>query len=133
MIQRVGVVGAGAIGASWAALFAARGLDVVASDPRVDAADELRATVQRVWPSLDRLGLVKVGGSPDRIRVVTDVAVACEGADLVQENAPERLDLKHELYRRLDQVCGPEVILASSSSGFTPPSSRRRACATPSE
>jgi carnitine 3-dehydrogenase len=119
-MQRVAVIGAGAIGASWAALFAARGLDVVASDPRDAAVDELRATVDRVWPSLDRLGLVVAGGSPNRISVVTDHAVACEGADFVQENAPERLDVKRQLYARLDEVCGAEVILASSSSGFTP-------------
>jgi carnitine 3-dehydrogenase len=128
VIQRVAVVGVGAIGASWAALFAARGLDVVASDPRSDAADELRATVHRVWPSLDRLGLVVAGGTPDRIRVVTDPAFACEGAELVQENAPERLEVKHELYQRLDEVCAAEVILASSSSGFTP-SELQVACA----
>lgn len=118
-MSRVAVVGVGAIGASWAALFAARGHDVVASDPRPDVDRELAASVERIWPSLDRQGLVAPGAS-DRITVVADPAEAADGADFVQESAPERLEVKHQLYRVLDEVAAPEAIIASSSSGLTP-------------
>jgi carnitine 3-dehydrogenase len=119
-VTSVAVIGLGAIGSSWAALFAACGHEVTASDPRPDAEGELRAAVERIWPSLERQQLVVDGASPDRITVVADPISAVEGVAFVQENAPERLDLKHELYRRLDTAADPGTIIASSSSGLTP-------------
>jgi 3-hydroxyacyl-CoA dehydrogenase len=117
---RVAVVGAGAIGSSWSALFAAHGHQVVASDPGRDVEAGFRAAVERCWTSLDRLGLVVEGAAPDAVTFTHDPVEATEGAGFVQENAPERLDLKHDLYRSLDEVAGPEVVIASSSSGLKP-------------
>jgi carnitine 3-dehydrogenase len=117
---RIAVVGCGAIGASWAALFAARGFDVYATDPRPNVADELRPSVDRCWASLVRQGLVVEGANPATISVVASVAEACDGAVFVQENAPERIELKLELFRELDMVSEPGVVIASSSSGLMP-------------
>jgi 3-hydroxyacyl-CoA dehydrogenase len=118
--RSVAVIGTGAIGASWAALFAAHGLTVTASDPASGAEAALRRSVEGFWPSLERQGLVADGATPDLVSFELDVAAACEAADFVQENAPERLDLKHELYATIDAVAPPETVLASSSSGLTP-------------
>jgi 3-hydroxyacyl-CoA dehydrogenase len=117
-MARIAIIGTGVIGSSWAALFAAHGHDVSATDPRPDAADELRRAVERCWPSLDRQGLVDEGGSPDLVSLAGSAAAAAEGAAFVQENAPEQLDLKHDLYREIDAVTGPDVVIASSSSGL---------------
>lgn len=119
-MSRVAIIGTGVIGASWAALFAAHGNEVVASDPRADADVALRRDVDACWPSLVRQGLVVGGGSPDLVTVATSVADAVDGASFVQENAPERLELKLDLYREIDAVAGPDAVIASSSSGLMP-------------
>jgi carnitine 3-dehydrogenase len=118
-VQRVAVVSTGVIGASWAAHFLARGLDVVATDPAPGAEQRLRADVDAHWPTLERLGLVE-GASPDRLTFTADPAKAVSDADFVQENGPEREDVKHALFAVLDTAARPDVVLASSSSGLLP-------------
>ena len=116
-ISQVAVIGTGVIGASWAALFLAKGLDVVATDVAPNAEDSLRRFVYAAWPALERLGL-KPGASPLRLVFTPDLAEAVKDTELVQENGPERLDFKQKLYGQLDQLLPPSVIIASSSSGL---------------
>lgn len=118
-IRRVAVVGTGVIGASWAACFLARGLDVLATDPAPDAERRLRDYVAGAWPALTELGL-DPSASPERLRFTGELEAALADADFVQENGPEREDSKRELFRRLGDATGLDVILASSSSGFGP-------------
>lgn len=117
-IRRVAIVGAGTIGANWAALFLARGLEVVVSDPAPDAESLTRARVQAAWPVLAELGHVLPGASADALRFEPELEAALAGADFVQENAPEREDFKTSLFARMDAVLPPHVIVASSSSGL---------------
>ena len=117
-ISQVTIIGTGVIGASWAALFLAKGLDVVATDVAPDAEASLRHFVHTAWPALERLG-VAAGASPLRLVFTPDLAEAVKGADLVQENGPERIDFKKKLYGQLDELLPPDVIIASSSSGLT--------------
>lgn len=116
-IRCIGVIGTGTIGASWAACFLARGFDVSASDPMPGAEEKLRAAVQAHWPILMQMGLSE-GASPDRLRFSADLKEALSGVDFVQESGPEREDLKLALFRDMDALLPPEVILASSSSGL---------------
>lgn len=118
MAAHVAVVGAGTIGASWAAHFLARGHDVLAWDPAVPEA-ALRARVDAAWPALERLGLAD-GASPDRLRIVDEPAKAAEGAAFVQESGPEHLPTKHALVAVLDAAAPPGTVVASSTSGLTP-------------
>jgi carnitine 3-dehydrogenase len=115
-VQRVAVVGTGVIGASWAAHFLAHGLDVVATDPSPGAEQRLRSDVAAIWPTLTPAA----GGSPERLAFTPDPAEAVADADFVQENGPEREDVKHQLFAVLDAAARPEVVLASSSSGMLP-------------
>ena len=115
-VLKVAVVGTGVIGASWAALFLARGLDVVASDPAPGAEERLRADVAAHWSSVEPAE----GAALDRLTFVADPADAAAEADFVQENGPEREDVKHALYAVLDAAARPDVVLASSSSGLVP-------------
>ncbi len=117
-ISRVAIIGTGVIGASWAAQFLAKGLDVVATDIAPNAEETLRHFVDAAWPALERLGLA-AGASRSRLTFVADMAEAVKGAELVQENGPERIDFKQKLYGELDALLPPEVIIASSSSGLT--------------
>ncbi|WP_332611462.1 3-hydroxyacyl-CoA dehydrogenase NAD-binding domain-containing protein [Achromobacter sp. ESBL13] len=117
-IRRIAIVGAGTIGASWAALFLAHGLTVVVSDPAADAEAQTRARVQAAWPVLNELGRVVEGASPDALLFEPDLAMALTDVDFVQENAPEREDFKIDLFARMDALLPPRVIVASSSSGL---------------
>jgi 3-hydroxyacyl-CoA dehydrogenase len=116
--RRVAIVGTGVIGASWAALFLAKGLDVVATDPAPNAEPRLREFVANAWPALTRLGL-SPGASQSRLKFTSDLAEALANADLVQENGPERIDFKQKLYGQLDELLPSDAIIASSSSGLT--------------
>src|SRR5882757_1826109 len=117
-IRRVAIIGTGVIGASWTAQFLAKGLDVIATDVAPDAEASLRRFVAAAWPALERLGL-SPGASQSRLTFTADLPTAVRTADLVQENGPERIDFKQKLYRQLDELLSPEVIIASSSSGLT--------------
>jgi carnitine 3-dehydrogenase len=112
----IAVVGTGVIGASWAAHFLAHGHDVVATDPAPGAEQRLRADVAAHWPVLQPVE----GASPERLTFTSDPAAAVADADFVQENGPEREDVKHALYAVLDEAARPDVVLASSSSGMLP-------------
>lgn len=117
-IRRVAIIGTGVIGASWAALFLAMGLDVVATDVAPGAEEALKHFVSAAWPALQRLGLAS-GASQSRLSFTTNLVDAVKDADLVQENGPEKIDFKKTLYRQLDELLHPDVIIASSSSGLT--------------
>lgn len=117
-VKRVAVIGAGTIGASWAAYFLSRGLDVVASDPAPAGEEFARQYVIDAWPTLERLGGMAPGARPDALRFERDPEKAVIGAEFVQENGPEREDLKIALFAELDRVLPPETIIASSSSGL---------------
>lgn len=117
-IRRIAIIGTGAIGASWAALFLAKGLDVIATDIAQDAETALRRFVKAAWPALERLGLAP-DASQSRLAFTADLQAAVHAADLVQENGPERIDFKKKLYRQLDELLPADVIIASSSSGLT--------------
>jgi carnitine 3-dehydrogenase len=128
-ITCIGVVGTGVIGASWAAYFLARGFEVSASDPMPGAEARLREAVRAHWPILEQMGLAD-GASPDRLRFSADLMEALAGVDFVQENGPEREDLKLALFREMDALLPADVILASSSSGLLM-SRVQEACAHP--
>ena len=117
-INRVAIIGTGVIGASWSALFLAKGLEVVATDVAPGAEAALRHFVEEAWPALKRLGLAP-GASQSKVTFTADLPAAVTSADLVQENGPERIDFKKTLYRQLDELLPPDVIIASSSSGLT--------------
>ena len=117
-VHRVGVIGAGTIGASWAAYFLARGMEVQAWDPAPDAEAALRAFVAEAWPTLDGLDVVADGASPDRLTFHAGPAAAVDGVEFVQESAPEKLDVKRTLYAEIDTVLPGDAVMASSTSGL---------------
>ena len=80
-IRRVAIIGTGVIGASWASLFLAQGLDVVATDVAPGAEAKLREFVDHAWPALEALGLAP-GASRDRLVFEAVLEDAVQSADL---------------------------------------------------
>jgi len=117
-VRRIAIVGTGVIGASWAAEFLARGLDVVATDPAPNAEANMRKYVDTAWPAVSALGLAKTA-SRERLSFTVEMKKAVSDADLVQENGPERPDFKIKLFADMDAATPPDSIIASSSSGIT--------------
>ncbi len=116
-IHRVAVVGAGTIGTSWTIAFLAHGLDVTLTDPAPGAEDFTRRTIARVWPTMQQLGLAP-DADPERWRFAPSVAAAVDGAQFVQENAPERYDVKQAVLAEIDAALPADVVISSSTSGL---------------
>ena len=117
-VHRIGVIGTGTIGASWAAYFLARGMDVQAWDPAPDGEAALRAYVANAWSTLDGLDMVAEDASPERLTFHAGPAAAIDGVAFVQESAPEKLDVKRALYADIDAALPDDVVMASSTSGL---------------
>ena len=115
-VQRVAVIGAGTIGASWAAWFLSRGLQVDVWDPAPGGEAFVRGFVATAWPALQQLGAPC--DSMDAIRFHAEPEQAVAAAAFVQESAPERTEAKRALYARLEAAMAPEAVVASSSSGL---------------
>ncbi len=117
-IEQTAILGAGVIGASWAALFLASGRSVTVFDPEPDAETSVRSDIETAWPALQELVLAG-RATPEAIRFVATPKDAVEGAQFVQENVPERLPIKHATYRDIEPALSPDAIVSSSTSGLT--------------
>jgi 3-hydroxyacyl-CoA dehydrogenase len=117
-IQNIAIVGTGVIGASWAALYLARGFNVTATDPGPNAEENLRLYIDAAWKDLTTIGL-SPNASRDHLQFTTDMKKALCDADFVQENGPERPEFKIKLFADMDDATPQDSIIASSSSGLT--------------
>ncbi|MEU6344580.1 3-hydroxyacyl-CoA dehydrogenase NAD-binding domain-containing protein [Streptomyces sp. NPDC046977] len=111
------VIGAGTIGLSWTALFAAHGLTVHVSDPRPDLREATDEALSEFAPHLAAQGL-ETDGLADRVHLAADITEAVRDADIVQENGPERLEFKKDLFARLIRETPGHALLLSSSSAI---------------
>ena len=115
---KTAIIGAGVIGASWTALFLAHGLEVVVNDPRPDVEALVRDYIRNNLSTLEALGL-PTANLEAKLRFEADLERAVAGADLVQENGPERIEFKQDLWERISKVVGDKALLLSSSSAKT--------------
>ena len=116
-VKTVAVVGCGVIGISWATYYLAKSFDVIATDPAQSAEERLRKMIAEFWPAVERVGLGK-GASRERLTFDKDAAKAVQKADFIQENGPERIDVKRELIAQLDGAVPINTLIATSSSGI---------------
>lgn len=114
----VAVLGAGTIGAAWAAYFALSGLQVRVFDPAPDAQARLDDMLARALPAMQALG--RLSAQPTRPRLCADIAQAVDGVVGVQEALPEQLELKRQAYRAVEAAAPSDALLMSSSSGLMP-------------
>ena len=128
-VQRIALVGGGVIGGGWAARCLANGLEVVLTDPRAEAREYVEKTVADAWPVLEAAGLTDKGDR-SRLYFADDIATAVTQADFIQENVPEREDLKISVLEEVGLHARSDAIIASSSSGLLPSRLQSR-CANP--
>jgi len=119
-MDRIAVVGAGFIGRAWAIVFARAGLPVAIWDPAPGVTDSSLGTIRERLADLRAAGLIEE--APDavaaRIAAAPTLEAALAGATHVQEQGPEQVDVKRDLFARMDRACPPGTVLASSTSGI---------------
>ena len=105
------------IGGGWTAFFLSKGYNVTSylHDPKEK--EMFMKIVKTAWKSLKKLGLVK-NASLDNLSVLYDLKKSLEGAHFVQESAPEKLELKQDLYYEMGEILPENVVISSSTSGF---------------
>jgi carnitine 3-dehydrogenase len=118
-VGTVAIIGAGTIGAGWAAHFLSRGHNVLVWDPDAGTQERVERIVRLAWPALIAMGLPE-WARPDRFYVGQTLSEVIPRADFIQESAPERLELKRALLAEIDRESSPGVVIASSTSGFLP-------------
>ncbi|WP_096187221.1 L-carnitine dehydrogenase [Evansella halocellulosilytica] len=118
-IRKVAVIGTGVIGNGWITRFLANGYDVIAYDPADGAEKRTNETIDNAWPSVTELGIAE-NAAKERITFVPTFAEAVADADLIQENVPERIDIKKSVLAQIDEHAKSDAIIASSTSGLKP-------------
>ena len=119
-ITTLGIIGSGVIGAGWAARALHAGIDVIASDANPAMEATLRHTIASAQPSLQALTEGIRMPPAGTLRFVSDALEVAANADLIQENVPEDLALKHTVLTALSHHSAADVIIASSTSGILP-------------
>ena len=123
--MKVAIVGSGFIGRAWAISFARAGNEVAMWDEVPAASAGARDYIAGVLGDLQANDLLR-GQTPDqvlaRISVTTELAEALAGAGHVQENTPEKLDVKRAVFARIDGMADADAVIASSSSALLPSS-----------
>lgn len=117
-IERTAILGAGVIGASWAALFLASGRSVTVFDPDPNTEASVRNYIKNAWSALNELDLTD-RAKPEAITFVSTAEAAVQGAQFIQENVPERLPIKHSIYAAIEPELKADAIVSSSTSGLT--------------
>jgi L-gulonate 3-dehydrogenase len=113
----VGIVGAGLIGRAWANVFARADWDVRLWDPDANALKTAPGLIEAALEDVAKHGLAQdPAAAASRLKMAASLEDAVDGAKLVQESGPERLDVKRDVFARLDAAAAPDAILATSSS-----------------
>jgi 3-hydroxybutyryl-CoA dehydrogenase/5-formyl-3-hydroxy-2-methylpyridine 4-carboxylate dehydrogenase len=114
--KRVAIMGTGTMGPGMAAVLARAGMQVRMYDTSAEALERAKAGYDLAWGVLDRLETPTVdGGSAS---YASSVADALAGAEFVMEAVPEKLELKQQVFAEYEQHVGPQVIIASNTSGI---------------
>ncbi len=116
-VATVTIIGAGAIGLSWAALFLANGLKVTVNDPRPDIREAADKGIDEMIPSLQTLGY-STKNLKANLFFEKDILKAVSDADIVQENGPENVEFKQDLYAGFEPFLKPGALVLSSSSSI---------------
>jgi 3-hydroxyacyl-CoA dehydrogenase len=114
--RRVATMGTGTMGPGMGAVLARAGMEVALYDVSAEALERAKATYELAWGVLDRLETPTLDGGS--VRYATELADALDGAEFVMEAVPEKLELKQQVFAEYERHVGPDVILASNTSGI---------------
>ncbi|HKP18096.1 MAG TPA: 3-hydroxyacyl-CoA dehydrogenase NAD-binding domain-containing protein [Gaiellaceae bacterium] len=115
-VKRAAVIGTGTMGPGVGAVLARVGIDTALYDVSADALEAAKAGVQLAEGVLERLEAAQAPGG--QVRFESDLGAALDGVDFVIEAVPEKLELKHEVFKQFEQHVAPDAILASNTSGI---------------
>jgi carnitine 3-dehydrogenase len=118
-VKTLGLLGTGVIGGGWAARALHFGIDVIAADVKPEMEEWIRGAVANAEPALARLTFAPLPPK-GKLSFTTDLKEMARRADFIQENIPEQLPLKQRMLAEVSRHAGPDVIIASSTSGLTP-------------
>ena len=119
--EKIAVLGAGTMGAGIAQVSAQAGYETLVYDVKQEFIDAGLARVRNFLQgsrTRGRLSAEQEQEILDRFRTTTSLE-DCRGSALVIEAAPEKLDLKRDIFKQLDSICAPETLLASNTSSFS--------------
>ncbi|MBY6120903.1 3-hydroxyacyl-CoA dehydrogenase [Mameliella alba] len=121
MTETIAIIGAGLIGRSWSVLFARAGYDVQVWDVDPAVLERFPRDLATLCDTLQAEELLEDrAGTLARVRTCPTLEEAVTGVSFVQENGPERIEVKEALFARLDAAAPPEAVLASSTSAIVP-------------
>jgi carnitine 3-dehydrogenase len=115
----IGLLGGGVIGAGWAARFALNGVDVRIYDPDPDAPRKIESVLEGARRAYGKLTILRLP-IEGRVTFVASPEEAATGVQLVQESAPERVELKQRLLAAASAAAASDVVFCSSTSGLRP-------------
>ena len=121
MVKTFGVVGAGQMGAGIAQVAAQAGLDVLLSDMALERAQAGKAGIEKSLKKLIEKGKIQAADAEQilgRIKPVAGLA-DLKNADFIVEAATERVELKYDIFKKLDEIARPGVVLASNTSSIS--------------
>lgn len=121
--MKTAIIGSGFVGRAWAITFARAGHEVHLWDADAAALPAALGFIEGVLPDLARNDLLRGSTPADvmaRLHPLDDLATALDGVDHVQENTPERVEVKRQVFADLDRHAPPGAVLASSTSALLP-------------
>ena len=119
MTQSAAIIGGGVIGGGWAARFLLNGWDVRVFDTNPNAQRKIGEVLENARAALPGLYDMPMP-SEGTLTFHDNLSDAVDGAVWVQESVPERLEIKHAVYRDIQTHCSADAVIASSTSGFKP-------------
>jgi len=121
---KIGIVGSGLIGRSWAMLFASAGYNVVIYDKEPSVSKLSLANIDEQLKSLESSELLRGSLTAEQqmklITSTTELSECVKDAIHIQESVPEDADLKKSVFRLLDELASDNVVLSSSTSCIVP-------------
>jgi carnitine 3-dehydrogenase len=118
-VKTLGLLGTGVIGGGWAARALHFGIDVLAADVKPEMEEWIRGAVENAEGALSRLTFAPLPRK-GTLSFTTDLTAMARQADFIQENIPEQLELKQRVLADVSRHAGPDVVIASSTSGLMP-------------
>jgi len=121
-IKKICILGAGMMGHQVAQLAAMNGHEISMTDVDYSLVEKglgtIKKNLQKFYVDKDKMSQADADAVMGRISGAKDLKSALSGAQMMIENVPEILELKQQLFKEMDEICAPDVILATNTSGM---------------
>tara|TARA_Y100000768_G_scaffold152478_1_gene113956 strand:+ start:1726 stop:2673 length:948 start_codon:yes stop_codon:yes gene_type:complete len=118
-MARIAIIGTGVIGTGWVARLLVNGHQVKAWDPSEGFGKKLKKDIDSLWPILKKTGRMN-DELKFNLKICDTLGDACKDANLIQESAPEDIDIKMSVHHDIEEKSPTDALIVSSSSGLLP-------------